>query len=74
MPVKVIPLPKREDVMQCLSLKSLLDNWSVKAIRRNTQGTGRMKYLKKVFRKQKNGFREGTKAKSNKRRSGEQKK
>jgi hypothetical protein len=48
---------------------NLIDNWSVKAIRRNTQGTGRMSYLKKVYRRAKNGFREGTKAPSNKRRA-----
>ena len=57
---------KREDVFS-LILPSSLDNWSVKAKRRNTQGTGRMRYLKHVFRRQKNGFREGTKAKSVKR-------
>lgn len=45
----------------------LLDNWAKKAIRRRTQGTGRMRYLKHVPRKLKNGFREGTKAKSVKR-------
>lgn len=31
-------------------------NWSVKAIRRKTTGTGRMRYLKVVQRKAKNGF------------------
>ena len=73
--VKVIQLPKREDVSpSSCSNPCFLDNWSVKAKRRNNQGTGRMRYLKKVFRKEKNGFREGTKPKSNKRRSGEQKK
>jgi hypothetical protein len=35
------------------------DNWSVKAIRRKTTGTGRMRYLKDVPRRFKNGFREG---------------
>ncbi|RHY32762.1 hypothetical protein DYB32_002271, partial [Aphanomyces invadans] len=35
-------------------------NWSVKALRRRTTGTGRMRYLKTVPRKFKNGFREGT--------------
>ncbi|KAF0727766.1 60S ribosomal protein L37 [Aphanomyces euteiches] len=34
-------------------------NWSVKALRRRTTGTGRMRYLKTVPRKFKNGFREG---------------
>jgi len=38
-------------------------NWSKKAKRRRTQGTGRMRHLKVVNRKFRNGFREGTKAK-----------
>lgn len=42
------------------------DNWSQKALRRRTQGTGRMKYLKTIPRKFKNGFREGTVAVSKK--------
>mmetsp|Transcript_760 Transcript_760/g.2327 ORF Transcript_760/g.2327 Transcript_760/m.2327 type:complete len:97 (+) Transcript_760:77-367(+) len=37
-------------------------NWSVKAIRRKTTGTGRMRYLKTVNRRFKNGFREGVTA------------
>lgn len=35
------------------------DNWSIKAIRRKTTGSGRMRYLKTVQRRFKNGFREG---------------
>jgi large subunit ribosomal protein L37e len=35
-------------------------NWSEKAKRRKTTGTGRMRHLKNVFRRQRNGFREGT--------------
>lgn len=35
------------------------DNWSVKAIRRKTTGTGRMRYLRNVPRRFKIGFREG---------------
>lgn len=35
------------------------DNWSVKAIGRKTTGTGRMRHLKEVQRRFKNGFREG---------------
>ncbi|XP_052067132.1 60S ribosomal protein L37-like [Mytilus californianus] len=35
-------------------------NWSVKAKRRHTTGTGRMRHMKKVFRRFRNGFREGT--------------
>ncbi|GAQ91830.1 60S ribosomal protein L37 [Klebsormidium nitens] len=36
--------------------------WSQKAIRRKTTGTGRMRHLKTIGRKFKNGFREGTTA------------
>nr|AGH70181.1 60S ribosomal protein L37 [Placozoa sp. H4] len=45
-------------------------NWSEKGIRRKTTGTGRMRYLKLVQRRFRNGFREGTKAKSLKRSGG----
>mmetsp|Transcript_41908 Transcript_41908/g.104821 ORF Transcript_41908/g.104821 Transcript_41908/m.104821 type:complete len:90 (-) Transcript_41908:96-365(-) len=38
--------------------------WSGKAKRRRTTGTGRMSYLKTIPRKFKNGFREGTTAKA----------
>ncbi|KAK5817393.1 hypothetical protein PVK06_022317 [Gossypium arboreum] len=34
-------------------------NWSMKAIRRKTTGTGRMRYLRHVPRRFKTGFREG---------------
>ncbi|PRP84425.1 ribosomal protein L37 [Planoprotostelium fungivorum] len=34
--------------------------WSVKAIRRKTTGTGRTRYLKTVAARAKNGFREQT--------------
>ncbi|KZV56102.1 hypothetical protein F511_06119 [Dorcoceras hygrometricum] len=34
-------------------------NWSVKAIRRKTTGTGRMRYLRHVPRRFKTNFREG---------------
>ncbi|KAL1551549.1 Large ribosomal subunit protein eL37x [Salvia divinorum] len=37
-------------------------NWSVKAIRRKTTGTGRMRYLRNVPRRFKTNFREGTEA------------
>ncbi|XLT07694.1 hypothetical protein HN51_053487 [Arachis hypogaea] len=42
-------------------------NWSVKAIRRKTTGTGRMRYLRHVPRRFKSGFREGTEAAPRKR-------
>jgi len=35
-------------------------NWGQKAMRRKTTGTGRMRYLKTVSRRYKNGFRAGT--------------
>jgi hypothetical protein len=35
------------------------DNWSVKAIRRKTTGTGRMRYLRHLPRRFKSNFREG---------------
>lgn len=41
-------------------------NWSQKALRRRTTGTGRMRHLKNVQRKFKNGFREGSSAVSKK--------
>ena len=40
--------------------------WSVKATRRHTTGTGRMRHLKVVRRRFRNGFREGTVAVSHK--------
>jgi len=40
----------------------MTDNWSVKSLRRKTTGTGRMRYLKDLPRRAKNGFREGTEA------------
>ncbi|XP_023320748.1 probable 60S ribosomal protein L37-A [Eurytemora carolleeae] len=41
-------------------------NWSEKAKRRKTTGTGRMRHMKVVQRKFRNGFREGTVAVSQK--------
>eukprot|EP00934_Nitzschia_sp_Nitz4_P008753 Nitzschia sp. Nitz4//scaffold11_size288233//48497//48976//NITZ4_000741-RA/size288233-augustus-gene-0.101-mRNA-1//1//CDS//3329533975//8743//frame0 len=38
-------------------------NWGQKAKGRRTTGTGRMRYMKTLTRKFKNGFREGTQAK-----------
>ena len=37
-------------------------SWSVKAIRRNRTGTGRMRTLKHVHRLEKNGYRSGCQA------------
>jgi len=41
----------------------------VKSIRRRTTGTGRMRHLKIVHRRFRNNFREGTVAKSTKKRN-----
>ena len=41
-----------------------VDNWALKSSRRRGQGTGRMKYLKTMTRRFKNGFREGSEPKS----------
>jgi large subunit ribosomal protein L37e len=38
-------------------------NWGEKAKRRRSEGTGRMRYMKTMTRRFKNGFREGTTAK-----------
>ncbi|XP_020085043.1 uncharacterized protein LOC109707913 isoform X2 [Ananas comosus] len=38
------------------------DNWSAKAIRRKTTGTGRMRYLRHVPSRFKSNFREGSQA------------
>eukprot|EP01018_Ginkgo_biloba_P005472 Gb_29003 [translate_table: standard] len=45
-----------------LCLQSSVYNWSAKAIRRKTTGTGRMRYLRHMPRRFKNNFREGTQA------------
>lgn len=43
----------------CFNWINFIDNWSVKAIRRKTTGTGRMRYLRHVPRRFKTNFREG---------------
>mmetsp|Transcript_1276 Transcript_1276/g.2607 ORF Transcript_1276/g.2607 Transcript_1276/m.2607 type:complete len:91 (+) Transcript_1276:205-477(+) len=43
--------------------KSRSFNWGEKAKRRKTTGTGRMRHMKTMTRRFKNGFREGTQAK-----------
>jgi hypothetical protein len=55
----VTQLPKSENVIK-IPLKNqylIKDNWGEKAKRRKTTGTGRMRYLKHVPRRFKNGFR-----------------
>lgn len=46
------------DCLFCFHFDTI-DNWSEKAIRRKTTGTGRCRYLKVVRRRFRNGFREG---------------
>lgn len=41
------------------NISSFTDNWSEKAKRRRTVGTGRTRYLKDVSRRFKNGFQTG---------------
>mmetsp|Transcript_3029 Transcript_3029/g.4327 ORF Transcript_3029/g.4327 Transcript_3029/m.4327 type:complete len:90 (+) Transcript_3029:83-352(+) len=60
---------KQKKVCACCgypSKKIRAFNWSTKAKRRKVQGTGRMRYLKTMPRRFKNGFREGTQAPSKK--------
>ena len=62
-----IPLLRPENVIASqspiLKIVILIDyflvNWSMKGKRRKTTGTGRMRYLKDMPRRFKNGFREG---------------
>ncbi|KAH7591581.1 Ribosomal protein L37e signature [Nakaseomyces glabratus] len=46
------------------SAKTRSYNWGQKAKRRHTTGTGRMRYLKHVARRFKNGFQSGTATKA----------
>lgn len=71
LPVVIRP-PKRESVSAQHVLKRYTIpkehrqvNWSEKSKRRRTTGTGRMRYLRHLPRRFKNGFREGVKASSN---------
>jgi hypothetical protein len=43
----------------CCALLLCADQWGQKAIGRKTTGTGRMRHLKDLPRRFKNGFREG---------------
>ena len=47
-------------------MNKCIDNWALKSSRRRGQGTGRMKYLKKMTRLFKNGFQEGSEAPAHK--------
>lgn len=63
-------LPKKWLISSWNIVFYVLVNWSIKAKRRKTTGTGRMRHLKVLHRRFKNGFREGTEAKSQKKKSG----
>ncbi|KAH9000151.1 ribosomal protein L37e-domain-containing protein [Lactarius akahatsu] len=56
---------QHKDCAQCGYPRAKLRSyeWGQKAKRRKTTGTGRMRYLKHVSRRFKNGFRENTVAK-----------
>jgi hypothetical protein len=45
--------------LKVLKLTRIADNWGEKAKRRKTTGTGRMRHMKGVPRKFKNGFQTG---------------
>ncbi len=53
-----------------LTLSISVDEWGQKAKRRRTTGTGRMRHLKSLPRRFKNGFREGSVAKAAKKPAG----
>jgi len=54
---------RAEDMItDSICLWVVTDNWSEKAKRRKTTGTGRMRYLSTVPRKFKNGFQTGVQA------------
>jgi hypothetical protein len=57
---------QKTDDLSAFAIAYYLDNWSQKALRRRTTGSGRMRHLKNVQRKFKNGFREGSSAVSKK--------
>ncbi|WOL05763.1 large subunit ribosomal protein L37e [Canna indica] len=62
--VRTEKLPSSKEPFSCIIYKThyVTDNWSVKAIRRKTTGTGRMRYLRHLPRRFKSNFREGTQA------------
>ncbi|KAK9130942.1 hypothetical protein Sjap_011429 [Stephania japonica] len=58
-------ISRRADAPPVVTLRvgyANVHNWSVKAIRRKTTGTGRMRYLRHLPRRFKSNFREGTQA------------
>ncbi|KAK9099007.1 hypothetical protein Syun_026052 [Stephania yunnanensis] len=58
-------ISRRADAQPVVTLpvgSANVHNWSVKAIRRKTTGTGRMRYLRHLPRRFKSNFREGTQA------------
>ena len=57
--VDLAPYQTHNSVTHSLTFYQNTDNWGMKAKRRKTTGTGRMRYLKEVPRKFKNGFQTG---------------
>ncbi|RXG69310.1 hypothetical protein Avbf_02759 [Armadillidium vulgare] len=55
-----------EDLHITFRRRDVRNNWSVKAIRRKTTGTGRLRHLKTVYKRFKNGFRTGQPPKAKK--------
>ena len=50
-------------MLMLMSHFALTVNWSEKAKRRRTTGTGRLRHLRKVYRRFRNNFQEGKQAK-----------
>jgi hypothetical protein len=67
--MRILRLPWSQDAIMYVYLLPLksgfshihsgLDEWATKAKRRRTTGSGRMRFLKTLPRRFKNGFREG---------------
>jgi hypothetical protein len=55
----VLPKTRVRDTQEDIMANTLADNWGEKAKRRKTTGTGRMRHMKGVPRRFKNGFQTG---------------
>ena len=64
-PLDLARVPRLEDVSASYPHKidDLIVNWNLKRRQRSGPGTGRMRYMKTLSRRFKNGFRSGTKPK-----------
>ncbi|KAL8733639.1 MAG: hypothetical protein Q9166_002049 [cf. Caloplaca sp. 2 TL-2023] len=52
-------IPESLGKKERLTSWAIIDNWGMKAKRRKTTGTGRMRTMKEIPRKFKNGFQTG---------------